>query len=368
MVQPKYSPEEALNKIKLMMNYDSSTTLRENQEKIKSLIKEDDVDTDTEKSVVKILSACSSRPEAEGTIDAASIASAFNRAFNFQTLGFMGGTDDSLWRTQAGLMKKGNLDDLCNVNREFEDLGYGDFAKKLIDELDDETYRLYRFINNMVTPNINIYELTSSRGKKIKASNELVKEIIVHLERIFNCSGYKFFNLKLIDQIVYYENPRGKELESFNFSSDVTYHNKSIGSVVINIESFLREDKFYQNHMKSGYLTITNIRLTNRIHPNGVNKEKKIVSGYKLEYSLSPSRNQSKINKPINPTKNQHQAIERNNKNMTKMNESFNNHFVPRENFDELFIRPQSNSEAFMNDTDNSLIPTIDEISSEEYS
>jgi len=237
-----------------------------------------------------------------------------------------------------------------------------------IDELDDETYRLYRFINNMVTPNINIYELTSSRGKKIKASNELVKEIIVHLERIFNCSGYKFFNLKLIDQIVYYENPRGKELESFNFSSDVTYHNKSIGSVVINIESFLREDKFYQNHMKSGYLTITNIRLTNRIHPNGVNKEKKIVSGYKLEYSLSPSRNQSKINKPINPTKNQHQAIERNNKNMTKMNESFNNHFVPRENFDELFIRPQSNSEAFMNDTDNSLIPTIDEISSEEYS
>jgi len=234
-----------------------------------------------------------------------------------------------------------------------------------IDELDDETYRLYRFINNMVTPNINIYELTSSRGKKIKASNELVKEIIVHLERIFNCSGYKFSNLKLMDQIVYYENPRGKELESFNFSSDVSYHNKSIGSIIINIESFLREDKFYQNHMKSGYLTITNIRLANRIHPNGINKEKKIVSAYKLE---SSPRNQSRIKNPINPNKNQLQAIERNNKNNTKMNESFNNHFVPRENFDELFIRPQSNSEAFMNDTDNSLIPTIDEISSEEYS
>ncbi len=234
-----------------------------------------------------------------------------------------------------------------------------------IDELDDETYRLYRFINNMVTPNINIYELTASRGKKMKASNELIKEIIVHLERIFNCSGYKFSNLKLMDQIVYYENPRGKELESFNFSSDVSYHNKSIGSVVINIESFLREDKFYQNHMKSGFLTITNIRLANRIHPNGINKEKKIVSAYKLE---SSPRNQSRIKNPINPNKNQQQAIERNNRNNTKMNESFNHHFVPRENFDELFIRPQSNSEAFMNDTDNSLIPTIDEISSEEYS
>jgi len=113
--------------------------------------------------------------------------------------------------------------------------------------------------------------------------------------------------------------------------------------------------------MKSGYLTITNIRLANRIHPNGINKEKKIVSAYKLE---SSPRNQSRIKNPINPNKNQLQAIERNNKNNTKMNESFNNHFVPRENFDELFIRPQSNSEAFMNDTDNSLIPTIDDLPS----
>jgi hypothetical protein len=31
MVQPKYSPTEALNKIKLMMNYDSSKTLNENK-------------------------------------------------------------------------------------------------------------------------------------------------------------------------------------------------------------------------------------------------------------------------------------------------------------------------------------------------
>jgi hypothetical protein len=138
MVQPKYSPTEALNRIKLMMNYDSSTTLTENEQKIKSLIKEDDIDTDTEKSVSKILSACSSRAEAEGTLDAASIASAFNRSFNYSPLGFNLGTDDSLWRAQAEKMKKGNLDDLCNINREFEDLGYGDFAQKLVDELDDE--------------------------------------------------------------------------------------------------------------------------------------------------------------------------------------------------------------------------------------
>ena len=226
-----------------------------------------------------------------------------------------------------------------------------------INNLDDETYRLYRFINNMVTPNVNIYELTSSRGKKTKASNELVNEIVSHLERIFNCSGYKFSNIKLLDQISYYENPRGKELESFNFSSAVSYQGKSIGSVVINIESFLREDKFYQKPMKSGFLTITDIRLGNRTHPNGVNKEKKWVSAYKLEPSgLSPSRNQDYIKKPINPTKYQQKAVEKNNKMTSKMNESFNNHFVPRENFDDLFIKPQQSNESVMN-----------EISSQEY-
>lgn len=40
MVQPKYSPEEALQRIKLMMEYDSSKTLDENKEMIKQPINE----------------------------------------------------------------------------------------------------------------------------------------------------------------------------------------------------------------------------------------------------------------------------------------------------------------------------------------
>jgi len=138
MIQPNYSPKEALKRAKLMMGYDPSTTLTENQERLKSLIKEDSIDTATEQSISKILKACSGRPEAEGTLDAAAIASAFNRAFNYQTLGFMGGTDDSLWRKQAATMNAGNFDDLCNIKKEFEDLGYGDFAQALVDDLDDE--------------------------------------------------------------------------------------------------------------------------------------------------------------------------------------------------------------------------------------
>jgi hypothetical protein len=135
MIQPKYSPLEALERVKLMMGYDPSTTLTENEQRLKSLIKED---SPTEQSVIKLLTACKGRAKTEGTLDAAAIASAFNKSFNYQTLGFLGGTDDSEWRKQASIMKSGNLDDLCNINAEFEELGYGDFAKILIDELDDE--------------------------------------------------------------------------------------------------------------------------------------------------------------------------------------------------------------------------------------
>jgi hypothetical protein len=138
MKLPTYSPIEALNRAKLMMGYDPTKTLTENKESVKGLIKEDDIDTDTEKSVKRVLDSCNSRTPVEGTLDAASIASAFNRSFNYQTAYMFGGTDDSLWRAQAAKMKKGNMDDLCNIKREFEDLGYGDFTEKLVDELDDE--------------------------------------------------------------------------------------------------------------------------------------------------------------------------------------------------------------------------------------
>jgi hypothetical protein len=134
MIQPKYSPKEALKRAKLMMGYNPSNTLTENEEKIKKLINEQT----SSQTLTKILNNCSSRPASEGTLDAASIAAAFNRAFNYQTLYVFGGTDDSLWRAQAEKMKKGNYDDLCNIKKEYEDTFGQQFADGLISELDDE--------------------------------------------------------------------------------------------------------------------------------------------------------------------------------------------------------------------------------------
>lgn len=137
MAQTNINPKEVLERAKLMMSYDSSKTLSENVAKVK-VIKEDDIDTDTEKAIQKVLNDACSKTDDVITLDAAAIATAFNRAFNYQTMGFMGGTNDTLWRQQAEIMKKGNISDLCSIKNEFEELGFGNFAQRLVDELDDE--------------------------------------------------------------------------------------------------------------------------------------------------------------------------------------------------------------------------------------
>lgn len=227
-----------------------------------------------------------------------------------------------------------------------------------INNLDDETYHLYKFINDKVTPNVNNYELTKSNDIRIPVNKELENEIRENIIRIFNSQGYKFNNIQILDKLHYYDNPRGKEIEPFNFEAIVTYKGKPLGSMTINIESFIREDKLYKKPMKSGYFTITNIRLMDRKYPDGKSREKVWNSRYRIN------------SRKTNPTKEEFRAIKENNKMINKMTESFNNHFVNREDFDDLFIKPNNSfkTEGFMNDTDNSLIPSIVELSSYEQS
>jgi len=229
--------------------------------------------------------------------------------------------------------------------------------------LDDESYELYTFINEMVTPNVNNYELTKSRDKRIKASEAVEKEIYTHINNIFNCKGYKFNNLKFLSNIYYYENPRGKDVEPFEFSADVSLRNKFIGSVIINIESFIHEDKFYRKPMESGFFSILNVHLLNRTYPDGISKEKVWNTLYKLEpneHYLQLDKNEPRIIEKV-----EKEAIETNNKLTNKMVESFENHFVSRENYDDLFIKPSESTKhvTFQLDTENSLIPSIIEFS-----
>lgn len=242
--------------------------------------------------------------------------------------------------------------------------------------LDDESYKLYGFMKNLINVNTNFSELTPSRELSVPADKSLINDIMNQLSKVLNCHGFRFNNIKLLDNIFYRENHRGKEIELFGISADVSYRGKSMGSVVMNFETFLRRDIFCPKEFTNGLLTITNVKLIERKHPGGITKEKIIKSPYIVTDTSGPGgcvESPTKYLKGIKPMKQttaQKKAIQKTHEMAARMTESFNNHFVGRENYDDLFIKPTNSyvTEGFMNDTDNSLIPSIVELSSYEQS
>jgi len=204
MIHPKYSPNEAMKRIKLMMNYDSSKTLTEN----KKMLKEDagpwertaagvvpvaagvggayggaalagmtagavggpvgaaigggiglilgalgmnawlSGDENEEKKITQFMQACDSKEaKAQKYItksslnptDQAKLAKILSKAFNYQTLGMFGGTDDSEetgWRAATKTLEDGaTFGDVCAIRAIY---GGPAFEKRIISELDDE--------------------------------------------------------------------------------------------------------------------------------------------------------------------------------------------------------------------------------------
>lgn len=270
--------------------------------------------------------------------------------------------------------KKGIYPNNLNIPYEIQrDFPYNN--KNDPDYLDEESYKLYGFMKNLINVNTNYSELTPSRELSIPADKALINDIMNQLTKVLNCHGFRFTNIMLLDKIYYHINHRGKEIELFSISADVSYRGKSIGSVIMNFETFLRKDRFCPKEFRNGLLTITNVKLLDRKHPGGITKEKIIKSPYIVNDSndpdgcvVSPTQYQKEIKKPIKQTSVQKKAIQKTQEMATKMTESFNNHFVGREDYDDLFIKPINSyvTEGFMNDTDNSLIPSIVELSSYE--
>jgi hypothetical protein len=104
----------------------------------------------------------------------------------------------------------------------------------------------------------NIYQLTASNTDRYEASKEFEKDILSNLHKILNCKGYQLDNIKLLEKLVISKNPRGVEIEPFKISGDISYKGKMLGSITVYIESFYRYDKSPQT------LTIQNIKLIER--------------------------------------------------------------------------------------------------------
>lgn len=135
-------------------------------------------------------------------------------------------------------------------------------------DLDALSYNLYQFISSRVTNNSYAYEMTADGGDQHDVPKDMNKYILDSLTTMFNQSGFEFKNIKILDKLYYFDNMRGKDIIPFNFSADVSYNKKSIGKVIVNIESYIYEQ------IKGGEYAILTTRLIRRI--NSDKKEKKL--------------------------------------------------------------------------------------------
>ena len=169
MIQPKYSPEEALQRMKLMMEYDSSKTYTENKVIVENKILLNEIEPltvgilvasglaalgigagvsnmssgDSETKVRELAGGCDKsgadaqklKRETMDTQTQTKIAGLFRKAFDYTLFG-MGvgqGTDEAVIEAAlAELEKNGNYGDFCKVR---EIMGKSKFENELIDEL-----------------------------------------------------------------------------------------------------------------------------------------------------------------------------------------------------------------------------------------
>jgi hypothetical protein len=186
MVQPKYSPEEALQRIKLMMEYDSSKTYTENKVIVENKILLNEIaplilwgiaagvatgasaiyghefaSADVKEQIKLALGACDSATgdAAKASMDEkehAKIANIFRNSFAYQTLGFLPGTDLDLLKEALSMLEEGGrMGDFCKVRKSY---GAGSkLENDLISELG--TKELNYVINTM-----NVLAATSKPG------------------------------------------------------------------------------------------------------------------------------------------------------------------------------------------------------------
>jgi hypothetical protein len=168
MIQPKYSPEEALQRMKLMMEYDSSKTYTENKVIVENKQPINEIaplvawgiaaglaalgiggassnwsSEDAETKVRELAGGCDKsgadaqklKRETMDTQTQTKIAGLFRKAFDYTLFG-MGvgaGTDEAVVEAAlAELEKNGNYGDFCKVR---EIMGKSKFENELIDEL-----------------------------------------------------------------------------------------------------------------------------------------------------------------------------------------------------------------------------------------
>ena len=108
-----------------------------------------------------------------------------------------------------------------------------------------EADELYKFLQSMVSPNVNQYDLTSSFSKKYRSDKDGEKTLLKFLELKLNnsSSSKRIVNIKLNDKIHYFKNQMSLEIVPFQISGEYFNKNKSLGKVKLQLELGFRFDQ-----------------------------------------------------------------------------------------------------------------------------
>ena len=218
----------------------------------------------------------------------------------------------------------------------------------------DESYDLNQFIKKLINSSDCFYQYTPSSKNRNLANESLVNNTMIQLIKILNSSVFRFENVKLLDDIYYHENQLCKEIEAFRISADVFGERNDVRSITMVFNAYLTNN--------NNLLKITNVKLLDIKNFQNIKKNEPIGC------PNSPTVYQQQIK--IKPNINQQKAIKKNNDMAQQMKETIDGLFIDRNEYDDLFIKPieSHNTDGFINDTDNSLIPSIVNVTTYEES
>ena len=139
--------------------------------------------------------------------------------------------------------------------------------KDLSDSKEQDLAKVKDFLETLLGSNKNFYELTPSNSKEIILSQSESDIIRKYLAKSLKSNDFKFNNVHIIDKLIYYSNPRGKEMKPFRFTSDVyiiendSDEPKPVGHLTIYVEMFFKMDDLFQGPINAGFPTITRIKI-----------------------------------------------------------------------------------------------------------
>lgn len=103
-----------------------------------------------------------------------------------------------------------------------------------------EAEQLYDFLQSMVTPNHNMYDLTSSSTKMYRSDQKGEDILLAFIQEKLS---KKVRNIKLLDKIFYFKNQVCLEIKPFQIEGDYIVNNENLGRVKIQIELTFRFDQ-----------------------------------------------------------------------------------------------------------------------------